>query len=300
MPDLSGKYIPELWHPTLLEKFYNLSTVWDISNTDYDGEIKDQGDTVHINQYPAVPTHAHSKGQKITYDMLETPDTIDLLIDKGRGYGFMVDRIDELQSKIEVQSKWAEAAGIQLKVDIDADVLTTMPSQASAYNVGNSAGKESGGFKLGVTGNPIGLTSQNILGYFADLQSVLNECNIPDDGNRWIVLPEWAANKLNKSDLIDASLTGDAKSVIRNGLMGEIYGFKVYKSNQVPKVTDTVPCYYIMAGHKKAHTFATQLTEYETFKHPDYYGTAVRGLMVYGTKVVQETALAVLYAKNAA
>jgi len=118
--------------------------------------------------------------------------------------------------------------------------------------------------------------------------SVLDEQNVPTS-DRWVVLPIWAINLLLLSDLKDASLTGDPVSTIRNGKVGKIADFTVYKSNLLNVISGSKT--NIIAGHKSALTFASQLLNSETLRAESTFGTLVRGLQVYGYKVVKPEAL---------
>mgnify|MGYP000176752759 CR=1 FL=1 len=110
------------------------------------------------------------------------------------------------------------------------------------------------------------------------------------------MLPVAACNKLKRSDLKDASLSGDNKSMLRSGLIGMIDRFMIYQTNCLYTTTDTVTVTYIMAGHKSAITFADQITNIEHYKPEKSFSEAIKGLWVYGYKVVKPDCLAMLYA----
>jgi hypothetical protein len=121
---------------------------------------------------------------------------------------------------------------------------------------------------------------------------VLDEQNVPEAG-RFLLLPFWAVNLLKKSDLKDASLTGDSTSVMRNGRIGMIDRFTAYTSNNLPRVTDGAnQCYDILAGHKNGLTFASQLVKTETLRAESTFGNIMRGLQVFGYKVIDGSMLA--------
>jgi hypothetical protein len=190
-----------------------------------------------------------------------------------------------------------------MKIVIDSDVLVFLVNKATAKNRGTGAGRISGNINLGVNGTPVTLTKTNVIDYIILLGQVLDEQNIPETG-RWIVLPSWATSLLKRSDLRDASLTGDSTSVLRNGRLGMIDRFTVYGSNLVPNsVTDGLAgndsdgAAHIYAGHKAALTFASQLTEMEVIRSERTFGNLMRGLQVYGRAITDSTAIAELYAK---
>jgi hypothetical protein len=190
---------------------------------------------------------------------------------------------------------WSKDASEQLKISIDGDVLSWMPDLADSKNMGATAGRKSSAFNLGATSAPVALTSKNILDYIVDCGTVLDEQNIPQDG-RYLILPPILIGLIKKSDIKDASLTGDGSSVLRNGRVGMIDRFTIYSSNLLTTVAETAgTTYKIPFGHKMATTFATQITETEALKAESTFGDLIRGLVVYGRKVIQDAALGRLY-----
>jgi hypothetical protein len=97
------------------------------------------------------------------------------------------------------------------------------------------------------------------------------------------------AGLIKKSELKDASLTGDSQSPLRNGRLGMIDRFTIYVSHNL-KVTSSTK-YSIIAGTKMGFTFASQMTEMETIRSETTFGDIIRGLQVYGYKVVKPEAL---------
>ena len=295
-PDYSStgtsKFIPQIWSTKLVVKFYAATVFGDIANTDYEGEIKAFGDTVIIRTIPDIVIRDYTKGLKLNYENPERAN-VDLTIDKGKYFAFAVDDVDKKQSDLDFVDDWAEDASEQMKIAIDKDILAALPSLEDASNSGTTAGKLSSSFNLGTSGSAITLTKANVLDYIVDCGSILSEQNVPET-NRWIVLPEWACNLLKKSDLKDASLTGDETSVLRNGRIGRIDNFMIYKSNNI--LPDGSSKYSIPFGHKSALTFASQMTDMETLPNPDTFGDLVRGLNVYGYEVIKPESLGILYA----
>jgi len=209
-----------------------------------------------------------------------------------------------MQSDLGLMELFAERAALSLKLDTDRRILAYVPGQVHASNKGLTAGKISGGYNLGAAGAPVIVTKDNAVELIADLGTVLDEANIPDE-NRWIVIPAWYANLLKKGDLKRVDITGDDTGVIRTGLIGQIDRFKVYQSNQVYHVTesitaDTVETFSVLAGVKDAITFASQVNKTETLPDPDQFGERWRTLLLYGRKVIMPEACALLLCtKNA-
>ena len=292
-------FIPTIWSGKLIEKFYASTVLSAISNTDYEGEIKNQGDTVKIRTKPTITIRDYKADGALT---LERPEgsVLDLLIDKGKYFNTILDDVMEVQSDLNALSMWSDDAAEQLKITVDTDVLKDIVGDASADNKGTTAGKVSNDINLGATGSPLALVARTpaageveILDLIIRLGQTLDEQNIPENG-RWIVMPVWAAALLKFSDLRQAYLTGDSVSVMRNGRLGMIDRFTIYTSNLLPTGTggglaagETA----IFAGHAHALTFASQINKVETLRSESTFGTILRGLQVFGYKVVDGTAL---------
>jgi hypothetical protein len=292
----AGNFIPEVWSAKLIENFYDASVLAAISNTDYEGEIKSMGDTVNIRTTPDITIRPYSKGMNLTVDR---PDKakIQLLIDQGDYFSAIEDDVDKVQSDINLMDMWSKDASEKMKLAIDSKILTSMLTDIAATNRGATAGRISGNINLGVTGTALQLTKSNVLEFFVDLGTVLDEANAPESG-RYAVIPAWVAGMIKKSDLKDASISGDSMSVIRNGRLGMLDRFTLYTSHNLNKVVDTgANCFSIIAGHKMGLTFASQMTEMESLRAESTFGNIIRGLQVYGSKVVKPEALALGYVR---
>ena len=285
-PAYSGNFIPQIWSLNLLVKFYATSVLYDISNTDYEGEIKDMGDVVQIRTTPDVTIKDYVKGQTIKPELLTSPK-IDLAIDKGKYFYFQIDDVDKHQSDIDLMSDWSEDAAEQMKITIDTQVLSTVYSQVHASNTGATAGAINADINLGTTAAPLNITKSNVLDYLIDYGTVLYEQNVPES-NRWVVIPPWMAGMIQKSELRDASVSGES-STLKNGRLGMIGTFTIYVSNLMTTASAKTE---VIFGHKSALSFASQITEMDYFdKLENTFGKAIRGLNVYGFEVLKTEAM---------
>lgn len=297
-PQYSGSFVPEVWTGKLLVKFYAACVIASISNTDYEGAIKNQGDKVIIRQTPTITIRDYSKGQTLTIERPES-DIVEMEIDKGKYFNFICDDVDAYQSDIKLMDNWSIDSSKQMKIEIDTGVLGEIFSDAHAKNKGTTAGTKTSAFNLGTTGSPVVVTKDAILEYIVDCNTVLDEQDVPDE-SRWMVIPPWFSGMIKKSDLKDASLTGDAQSVIRNGRLGKIDDMTMYKSNLLTAVSDSsgFTAWHIMAGDRNALSFAAQMTKMQTLQAESTFGTLVRGLNIYGYKVLKTEALVDLYVRK--
>ena len=286
-PNYSGTFIPEIWSGKLVVNFYDATVLSAISNTDYEGEIRNQGDTVNIRTTPAIEIFEYKKGQTLKTTRPESPK-IELVIDKGEYFSCIEDDVDKIQSDIALMDQWSKDASERMKICVDKRVLGDIVGDIAATNRGAAAGRISQNINLGTSSAAVALTKDNVLDYIVDMGTVLDEANAPEDG-RYMVIPAKLAGMIKKSDLRDASLAGDSTSILRNGRMGMIDRFTLYMSHNLPV---TAGKYSIIAGHKMGLTFASQMTNMESLRSDSTFGTIVRGLQVYGYKVVKPEALA--------
>ena len=314
-PSYSGAFIPAVWSAKLNAKFYKASVYGEIANTDFQGEISSMGDKVVINTAPSITVLPYSAGTNLTYQA-PTPDVQELLIDKGFYFAFHVNDVLAYQAKPDLMDMFSADAAEQMRVKIDSTVLYNTFSQAAAANKGATAGVNSGAYNLGTDAAPITLTASNVVQKVLELASVLDEQNVPET-DRWLVIDPATRALLFQSDLAKAYATGDSTSPVRNGKIGTIDRFTVYVSNNLPKgaagtatpwvsgdgsensvtTTGTVAKRRaILAGHKSAITFASQITKMETVRNPNDFGDYIRSLNVFGYKVVKPEAMALLIA----
>jgi hypothetical protein len=292
-PNYSGNFIPEIWSGKLIENFYDATVLAAISNTDYEGEIRSMGDTVNIRTTPEITIRDYVKGQTLTVENPDKPK-LQLVIDKGEYFACVEDDVDKVQSDINLMDTWSKDASERMKIKIDQRVLTDLLPDIAATNKGATAGEQSASFNLGTTGSPLTVSKDgassttSVVDLIVDMGTVLDEANCPE-GDRYMVIPAKMAGLIKKSELKDASLTGDSTSIVRNGRLGMVDRFTIYVSHNLNVSSGK---YSIIAGHKMGFTFATQMTEMESLRAESTFGNIIRGLQVYGYKVVKPEAIA--------
>lgn len=299
-PPYSGTFIPEIWSAKLLEKFYASTVLAAISNTDYEGEII-YGDKVNIRTRPTLTIKNYSADQPLEFERPSAPITT-LLIDRGKYFAAILDDVMAKQMDIDVIGMWTDDASQQMKIKVDTELLLYMLGQANVNNRGAVAGAISHSLNLGVTGAPVNLAARNpgvgevdVIEYICRMGQVLDEANIPEEG-RYIVAPSWFGSYIKQSDLRNAGLSGDAVSTLRNGKLGMIDRFTIYVSNLLPTNATAGGAlaageFPIFAGHKHATTFASQISKMETIRSESTFGDIIRGLNVYGFKVLDNNCL---------
>lgn len=307
-PAYAGVFIPTIWSGKFVEKFYDATVLAAIANTDYEGEIRNMGDTVKIRTRPSISIANYEVDQALTVQRPSAP-VVDLNINKGKYFNTVLDDVMEVQSDSDLLSLWADDASEQMKIAVDTDALaySLWNTGTVAANKGATAGRLSGDIDLGVTTAPqyVNVASQgtgdgssnvndrSVIDHIVDMGQVLDEQNIPESG-RFLLVPAWYASMIKRSELRDASISGDGTSMLRNGRLGMVDRFTIYVSNLLPAgVAGGIAAgeFAVYAGHKNGLTFASQMTKVETLRSESTFGTLLRGLQVYGLGVIDGTCL---------
>lgn len=312
-PAYSGSFIPTLWSKKLNAKFYANTMLSEVTNTDWEGEIKNQGDTIRIRTAPSITINDYTVGSSLNYEV-PAPIFQDMQIDKGKYFGVQVSDVLAYQADMDLMNTFTEDASKQLKIAIESSVFfdSFVTQGAAAENVGATAGMLSGSFNLGTDSAAVDTsTAQNLLNTILRMSAVLDEQNVPEEG-RWLVMTPYDRQVLMQSNLAQAYFTGDSSSMVRTGKIGMIDRFTVYVSNLLPRAdadkewvsglgdpaaaataSGTVKRRMMVAGTKHAVAFAQQITKTEPLRNQNDFGDIVRGLSVYGTKVVKPEAITI-------
>ncbi len=277
------EFIPTVWAARLLVALQR-SLVYgqaNVCNRDYEGEIRASGNTVKIASVGDVTVDDYVTNDVIADPEILTDDDQSLLIDQAKYFNFFVDSVDRAQQNVNVLDEAMRRASWQLRDRADTFLATTMDAAVPSGN------------KIGSVATPIVPTKDDAYEYLVDLGVLLDEANAPIDG-RFVVVPAWFHGLLLKDERFVKAGTRRSDIAIRNGEVGEAAGFTILKSNNVPNTAGEK--YKIIAGHSIATTYVDQIVDVQTYKPEKRFGDAVKGLHVYGAKVVRPTCLAQLIA----
>ena len=280
------EFIPTVWAARLLvalEKALVYGQT-NVSNRDYEGDIRESGNTVKIASIGDVSIGDYVKNTDIGDPETLSDDEISLLIDQSKYFNFYVDSVDRAQQNVNVLDEAMKRSAWSLREYADRYIAGLM---SAAVPTGN---------KIGSTTTPKVPNKDDAYEYLVDLGVLLDEKNTPIDG-RFVVVPAWFHGLLLKDDRFVRSGTARGDRALANGEVGEAAGFAVLKSNDVPNTSGAK--YMIMAGHAQATSFAEQVLDIQTYKPEKRFGDAVKGLHLYGAKVVRADNLAVLIASKA-
>jgi hypothetical protein len=263
-------FIPEVFSKKLQAKFYAQTVLSEVTTNEYEGEISGLGNKVNIRAVPAV-TVADYTGSLSYSDV--TSSTIELDINKAKSYAFKVDDILKRQADIDFMNEAAKDAAQNMKIEIEKDVFANVAAGSSLTDING--------------GTPATVSTSNVLGFILEAGQTLDENNIPEE-DRFMIINPATASILKQTELRQAYLTGDSVSPLRNGFIGMVDRFKMYVSNNLSTTAGVTSGLF---GHPKAIAYASQMTNTETVRLESSFGDGVRGLAVYGYKVVLPTAL---------
>lgn len=281
-------FIPVIWSARLLARLQKALVYGQagVVNRDYEGEITDVGDTVRINSIGPVSIFDYVKNQDMPGPETLNDATQTLVIDQAKSFNFQIDDIDRAQQKPKVMDEAMREAAYGLADVADQYIAGLMWQAAPATSM------------LGAIGTPqvIGYGANEMSPYIAllELGRFLDEKNIPREG-RWAIVPPWFHEYLVMDNRLVATGTEAADTRAVNGRAGRAAGFDILVSNNVPFLTGPTE-FKVVAGTSLATTYAEQISKVEAYRPERRFADAVKGLHLYGAKVVRPEALALLVA----
>lgn len=282
---MSLQFIPTVWAARLLTALENTLVYGqpNVCNRDYEGEIREAGNTVKIASIGQVAVGDYVKDTNIGDPQVLTDSEQSLLIDQSKYFNFYVDSIDRAQQNVNVLDEAMRRSAWTLRNEADTFLADMMQAVVPPANT------------IGTTATPKLPTRDDAYEYLVDLGVMLDEANAPID-TRFVIVPAWFHGLLLKDERFIKAGTVRSDAALANGEVGEAAGFRILKSNNVPNTAGAG--YKIVAGHSVATTYVEQIIDLQTYKPEKRFGDAVKGLHVYGARVVQPTALAMLIANK--
>ena len=291
----TGNWAPAIYSQKVQKFFRRASVVEDITNTDYAGEIENFGDTVNIIKEPIITVNDYARGQTVNTETL-ADDQIQLTVDQGSYFAFKVDDIEERQSHVNFEALATSSGAYALKKNYDFNVLKAIYSGAST----NASA-------TGTDGSPIDgdAAVDTLTDIMSAAKTVLDGADVPEE-NRWFVAPPAFYQQLRKAGakIVDQSVMADGSaSAMRNGMITDrpLFGFRMYTTNAIAvsggsaanKTFGSAGAneYAFLYGHQGAVATANHIAKTELIRDPDSFSDIVRGLHVFGRKVLRTEAV---------
>jgi len=291
----SGNFTPQIFSQKVQKFFRRASVVEDITNTDYAGEIENFGDTVKIIKEPTITVADYARGTAVsTQDLAD--DQITMTVDQGSYFAFKVDDIEERQSHVNFEALATSSGAYSLKRNYDFNVLKHIYDNAatSATNTGTDGSPIDGDAAVDTLADVVSAA-----------KTVLDGNDVPEE-NRWLVAPPAFFQQLRKAGakLSDQSVLADGGvSQIRNGMVTDkpLFGFNMYMTNAIAVSggsdanktfgSSGANEYAFLYGHMSAVATANHIAKTELIRDPDSFADIVRGLHVFGRKILRDDAV---------
>jgi hypothetical protein len=283
----NGFFIPEIYSKKVQIALRKAAVAEAICNTDYMGEISSFGDTVNIIKEPQIAVADYTRGLAVTSTDLTDQELV-LTIDQAKSFSFKIDDLEKRFSHVNFQAVAADNAAYALRDAMDSNILAAISAGATVTT------------GMGTTSVPIdiGFGSGEVdpLNQMSLAAKELDEANAPEDGRWFVAAPEWYNQLANTSSKLLSVDFNAGQGSIRNGLVasGLLRGFQMYKSNNLPTndLTGASPAGTATApealfGHISGTSAASSMNKVETVRDTGTFSDIVRGLMVWGRKVLR-------------
>jgi len=293
----NGFFIPEIYSKKVQIALRKAAVAEAVCNTDYMGEISSFGDTVNIIKEPQIAVADYTRGLAVTSTDLTDQELV-LTVDQAKSFSFKIDDLEKRFSHVNFQAIAADNAAYALRDAMDSNILAAISAGATATT------------GMGTTGTPIdigfGTNEVDPLNQMALAAKELDEANAPEDGRWFVAAPEWYNQLSNSASKLLSVDFNAGQGSIRNGLVasGLLRGFSMYKSNNLPTndLSGATPAGSATApealfGHMSSTAAASSMNKVETVRDTGTFSDIVRGLMVWGRKVLRpEVAGKIIYA----
>lgn len=290
-------FLPKVYSKQVLNFFRKSSVAEAITNTDYAGEIAAYGDSVRIIKEPEITVYQYERGADVTKTAL-TDQEVTLVIDTANAFKFIVDDIETNMSHVNFRDVATSSAAYALRDAFDAGVIASMFAGVSASSPNHILGSDSAtdlaSGTFDGTGNlDIGFAASehDPIDVLSRMARLLDEQNVPEEGRWFLASPEFYEILVQSSSKLLSVDYNAGQGSIRNGLVssGKLRGFDMYKTNNIAATSSAAgKC---LAGHMSSTATAQTITSTEVIRDPDSFGDIVRGLHVYGSKVLRGDAM---------
>ena len=290
-------FLPAVYSKKVLNFFRKSSVAEAITNTDYAGEITAYGDTVRIIKEPVITVYQYERGQDVTQTKL-TDQEVNLVVDTANAFKFIVDDIETSMSHVNFKEVASSSAAYALRDAFDSGVIASMfagvPAASPNHILGSDSATDLAAGTFDGTGNlDIGYASgeHDPIDVLSHMARLLDEQNVPEEGRWFLANPEFYEQLVQSNSKLLSVDFNAGQGSIRNGLVssGKLRGFDMYKTNNIAATTNAAgKC---IAGHISATCTAQTIVNTEVIRDPSSFGDIVRGLHVYGAKVLRGEAL---------
>lgn len=271
-------FVPTVWSAKLFQELDKAHILVNLCNRDYEGEITSYGDQVKINMVGDITVNTYSpNATTITPQQLNSAQAL-LNIDQAKYFAFYLDDVDAAQVKPKLMAEAMRKSAYALGDTAD-QFVAALYSDAGLTLTWSTAGP---------------VTQTNAMSVLSQAAQALDESNVPSQG-RWMVIPPWYHQLLVLNKILETEGSVGADDAYNNGFLGRAFGFNLYMSNNLSTGNKLLgglnESHRALAGTSRSISFAEQVVKMEAYRPEDSFSDAVKGLHVYGGKVVDSAAL---------
>lgn len=271
-------FIPEIWNARLLNALRADLVYTNLFNRNYEGEIRQAGDTVHINTITDITIKDYTRNTDIDNpEQLTTADQT-LVVDQAKYYNFYLNDVDKAQALPGLIDAAMASASHGLAEAVDKYLAGLLASATGTITTG-----------LGNTSTPLTVTASSAYELLVDMKTAMDKANVPKLGRKVVLPPEFEGFMLKDARFADNG--GKGENRLENGAVARAAGFDIYISNNVPNTSGAK--YKVIASTQESNTYAEQLIKTEAYRREKGFDDGVKGLLVYGAKIIRPAAVAV-------
>ena len=271
-------FIPEIWNARLLTALRADLVYTNLFNRNYEGEIRQAGDTVHINTITDITIKDYTRNTDIDNpEQLTTADQT-LVVDQAKYYNFYLNDVDKAQAMPGLIDAAMASASHGLAEAVDKYLAGLLAAASGTITTG-----------LGSTSTPLTVTASSAYELLVDMKTAMDKANVPKLGRKVVLPPEFEGFMLKDARFADNG--GKGENRLENGAVARAAGFDIYISNNVPNTSGAK--YKVIASTQESNTYAEQLIKTEAYRREKGFDDGVKGLLVYGAKIIRPAAVAV-------
>ena len=286
MADPLGAATPTIWSGRLLRHLDDAKVFSQLLTRQYEGEIRNRGDSVRILTPGTVDVNDYTKYSTSVTSQQVRVDAVVLVVDQAKYFSFRMEDIDRIQQQPKLFDEFVKRAAIDLAENVDNNLATVIVNGVASAN------------QLGVKTVGTGAGDDDMYEIMVDLGRLLDTNNVPRAG-RWLVIPPEAAALLYKDArfvsfgtdanrrMLEGGNKGNIGSPTNGKLNIEAAGFTLYMSNNLTSGTGTIA----VGGVPSAVAYAEQLRKVEQKRRDDDFADEFRGLLLFGRKTLDANRL---------
>ena len=281
-----GTIVPSFWSATLLEDLKKELVFGSLTNAQYIGEVK-YGQTLKIFNVSGVTITNYDPvdgfGASWTPSRAEAKEVTTLTIDNAKAFQFFIEDLENRAVLVDLMSAIMRETTYDLRDVVDRYIAGLFEAGATPFLTDTGGGETAAQLT----------NTYTFYDLLVDVDTLMNKNNVPRNG-RWIVVPpELRALLLKDNRFVANASSPQAYVSLLNGEVGQAAGFTVKMSNNVPALNVWYPdtgisgALRFYAGTNDALAFAYDVEKIETYRPENRFADAVKGLFVYGAKVIR-------------